>query len=451
LLGIAACSESRSTTIADAGADATDDAGPTGFVAEITADAESQYAPTWVDFSAAITGGTPPYSVVWQLGDGSEESGTEARHLYPAPGTYQVTVAITDDDGATATCVSAPSCALEVEVLEATLAAVPACDMTSGRVWPAAHGDVCLCPWKDDKLAAISITIDDNTAPEHDWWIAQGETHDFRFTWFVITERIGTGDFWGTWQQFADLHSLGHDVQSHTVSHLSGNLTIEEEYRDSQLAIEANIPGIEVPTLAYPGGTNSHLNDPAVAAQYYVGARGTVGHQNPIGNTDYMNTNSVSSFVYQTDHWASITNLTQYDAAHPGSYMAWQCMHFHGVSSIATEVADGLAYIKAHEADLWMGLFREVALYGQERDGAQVFSQVDPDEVRLRITDDLDDDTFDFPLTVKVRLDAAWTDVAASQSGASIPVELVDHDGAPYALAQVRPDGGDVILSRTDE
>lgn len=333
---------------------------------------------------------------------------------------------------------------------DAALSPAEPCPMTSGRVWPTEHGDACISPWQDDKLAAISITIDDNTAPDHDWWIAQGNAHGFRFTWFVITERPDTGDYWGTWDDFAALYAMGHDVQSHTVTHLDGTLTIEEEYGDSQQAIEEHIPGIEVLTLAYPGGDNSYLNDPAVAAQYYVGARGTTGHHNPIDAIDYMNVNSISSFNYATDHWASIANLTVYDAAHASSFMAWQCMHFHQISAISDEVAAGLDYITAHEDDLWLGLFREVVLYGRERDSAELSSYVAADEILIHITDDLDDEIFSFPLTVKVRLSDEWTAASATQSGEPVPVTLLDHDGATYALVPVRPDRGDMRLLRED-
>ena len=35
--------------------------------------------------------------------------------------------------------------------------------------WPAAPGEAEICLWKDDKYAAVSLTIDDNCRPDHDW------------------------------------------------------------------------------------------------------------------------------------------------------------------------------------------------------------------------------------------------------------------------------------------
>ena len=57
--------------------------------------------------------------------------------------------------------------------------------------WPAEPGAAEVCLWKDDKYAAISLTIDDNCRPDHDWWLAQAEKHGFKLTWFVITDKVG--------------------------------------------------------------------------------------------------------------------------------------------------------------------------------------------------------------------------------------------------------------------
>lgn len=324
-------------------------------------------------------------------------------------------------------------------------------DSVKGRVWPQAHGEAMVCLWQDDKLGAISYTIDDNQQPDHAWWQAQSQTYGFKLTWFVITGRVGTGAFWGTWSEFANLRAKGHDIQSHTVTHLDGSLTIDQEYKDSAAAIEANIPGAKVLVLAYPGGTNSSMNDPTVAKKYYVGARGTTGTHNQADNINYMQTNSLSaSWNYATDHWASLTNIVTYNPSRPKSYRAWQCMHFHGMDTQArADAITGFQWVQAHKAEMWTGLFREVILYGQERDAVTLsVPLVNSDHVVLTLTDGLDDSVFNYPLTLKVGLDASWTTVTATQGGQAVPVTLVTHSGKPFALVSAVPDAGQVVLGK---
>jgi Polysaccharide deacetylase len=322
-------------------------------------------------------------------------------------------------------------------------------DDPAGRTWPTAHGEAMVSLWQDDALGALTITIDDNTAPDHAWWVSQSQTYGLRLTWFVITGRVETGAYWGTWADWAALIAQGHDVQSHTVTHLSGDLTIDEEYGDSQVAIEANLPDTRALTLAYPGGTNSSLNDVGVAAQYYIGARSTVGHDNPVTDIDYMSVNSISGqFVLTPDHWAGLPNVVVYNDAHPKSYRAWHCIHYHQVGDEQNAI-EGFEFIKAHEGDLWVGLFREVALYGQEREAATLaVPNATDDLVELDLTDTLDDSTFDYPLTIKVGLANTWDEATATQGGEPTQVELITHAGERFALVRAVPDRGVVRLTR---
>ena len=52
----------------------------------------------------------------------------------------------------------------------------------------------------------------------------------------------------------------------------------------------------------------------------------------------------------------------------------------------------------------------------------------------------MDDAKFNFPLTVKVHLPDGWTGVKGGT--------FVSHDGKPYALVDVIPDRGAVVLTK---
>ena len=72
-------------------------------------------APATFEFEANLTGGTEPYTYVWNFGDDSQESDKQTvSHTFDEAGNYTVTLTATDSDGETA------SDTLEVTVNEPT-------------------------------------------------------------------------------------------------------------------------------------------------------------------------------------------------------------------------------------------------------------------------------------------------------------------------------------------
>ncbi|HYY92092.1 MAG TPA: PKD domain-containing protein [Candidatus Dormibacteraeota bacterium] len=56
-----------------------------------------------VTFSATVHGGTGPYIYSWDFGDGSTATGASPAHMYDVPGTYNITMTATDNNGLTYT------------------------------------------------------------------------------------------------------------------------------------------------------------------------------------------------------------------------------------------------------------------------------------------------------------------------------------------------------------
>jgi peptidoglycan/xylan/chitin deacetylase (PgdA/CDA1 family) len=328
------------------------------------------------------------------------------------------------------------------------------------RVWPAKPGEADVCLWDGDRFAAMSITIDDNWTPDHPFWLDAGKKTGLKFTWFVITDNIKPNSFGGTWDDWRKIREAGHDVQSHTVSHLSGKVELEPEYRDSIDIIQKNLPGSKVLTLAYPGGSKTMVNDANVAARYYIGARAGYGTANKADQIYYMMTNSLGGIIDRSVTDAVLAGTSTIAWMNNKAVLrGWACVHYHGVMNYTAKtdeekkapypkVLADLEYIKSRDADLWFGTFREVVLYGQERDTAKLSVTASSDkEIRLALTDDMDDTIFDYPLTIKVRLPDAWGGVSATQGGKSAEAKLVSHEGGKFALVKAVPDRGEVVLS----
>lgn len=277
------------------------------------------------------------------------------------------------------------------------------------RTWPAKVGEAQVCLWHDDRLAAASISIDDNHPEDHAWWLEMGKKYGFRFTWFVITSRVGKD-----WEPYIKLLAAGHDIQSHTVDHFnprSGKpLPVERNYREAIDQIQQHVPGARVLVMAYPGGDTGKANyEPETAARYYIAARHGKPSINPANQIDYMSTNSMGKFVTSDTSSAGLANAIQLNPDLPACYRGWASFHFHSLQvegkpagTPAEAIVKGLDYLSQHADAFWVAPFAEVVRYGQERDTATLQSTPgDAGQWQLTLTDRMDDGLFDFPLTVK--------------------------------------------------
>src|ERR671919_472051 len=68
--------------------------------AEIISNSTEGVAPATFEFQANLTGGTEPYTYLWDFGDGSEESDEQTvLHTFEEAGIYNVVLTITDENG----------------------------------------------------------------------------------------------------------------------------------------------------------------------------------------------------------------------------------------------------------------------------------------------------------------------------------------------------------------
>lgn len=326
------------------------------------------------------------------------------------------------------------------------------------KVWPAQANEIDIALWKDDKFAAVSISIDDNIKPDHSWWTGISNQYGWKFTWYVIEDRIGTSNG-GEWSDFQTLFNQGHDIESHTLTHSKDadgtpdydntrpESEIIVEYRDSLIAMNQNITGNDAETIAYPYGR--FQRNPA--ADYAIAARGTIGSPNKPERTDYLNISSLSDNGLKDIYLDSILLGT---GSAPTAWLGnnsykrgWAGVFFHTVQN-RTETAADLANLSARSSDLWIGLLKDVAKYGQERDTANITVTTNTStQLAFNLSDDMDDSLFDYPLTLKVRLHNAWNTVNATQAGAAIGATIVTHGGAKFALIQAVPDKGIVVVT----
>ena len=74
---------------------------PSPLSVSASASKTSGETPLAVDFTGAVTGGTPPYTYSWDFGDGTKASGQNTYHIYPTAGSYSVSLTVTDSENNT--------------------------------------------------------------------------------------------------------------------------------------------------------------------------------------------------------------------------------------------------------------------------------------------------------------------------------------------------------------
>lgn len=319
--------------------------------------------------------------------------------------------------------------------------------------WPAAHGDAEVCVWDEDKVAALSLGVDDNCAPDHDWWLAMQQKYDFTMTWWVVTgplEGDSNPGFNGTWSDYAELAAAGNEIASHSVTH-NCEMILDEEYDmelgDSKTHIESAIPGVKVLTFAGPCGNNP---PPLTLTGFgYISNRGTTGGTNAAPTINYHSTKVISSGIETVFDPAEL--LTPGLTTFPAEYRGWRVHFFHFVDSARDSVEQNiLAPMSQHRDQLWVAPYGTVARYGQSRDTHTLtVHSVTDSLISMTLVDSMRDDLFDYHLLVKVRLNNDWTGVQATQNGNDIEAELATHGGNTYALVKVVPDRGLVTLQKT--
>ncbi|WP_191963474.1 T9SS type A sorting domain-containing protein [Pseudotamlana haliotis] len=328
------------------------------------------------------------------------------------------------------------------------------------KVWPTNVGEAGVCLWNDDKLAAFTVTIDDNNEQNIPFWKNMISKYGFHFTWFVITEADPQYNVqnWSAYNELANMGSQidGHDDRNWYNTPTGGEVNPSDADYLSRLQATKSKINTELAssnnnclTYSYPYGEGNETE----ARKLFIGIRGTQGVLNQANTVNYLDVNSVSNVhVYGNNTNRDKYILPLLDKVNTlygtNYYRGWGSTHFHGVDAADETSTDEFLQYLANKTDLWVASFTEVAQYSQSFATHNLnVDQVTANEVKFTLTDNMLDAAFYFPLSVKVRIDNSWVNVSAVQNGASVDAQVITHNGNKYALIKAVPDLGQVTIS----
>ena len=302
--------------------------------------------------------------------------------------------------------------------------------------------------WAGFRTAAVSFTFDDG-APSHVTDVGPlFDNYGFKATFNLVTN-------WNpNWTGFQGMASNGHEIASHSDNH--GNPMPNNEIASSKATINDNIKNNECITLAYP---NCTVPDEATVLQNYIAGRICGNGSEVMGKDGPSNWAQVPAIMTGVEQQYSINfnSVNQFtgkmqEASQKGG---WVMFLTHGLAGKSNNgnatfsptdlsIIDG-ALSWASTNDIWVGTFRDVAMYIKERKASTATASTSGSSITVKLTHNIADNIskYNYPLSIRVKNDNNWTTVSGTQGGKAITVSIKDG----YIYFDAVPNGGDVVIS----
>ena len=314
--------------------------------------------------------------------------------------------------------------------------------------------------FKDNKAGAVSFTFDDGYASQLNTAIPVLDQRGVKGTFFVITGRE-TPTTWAAWRNAV---AEGHEVASHTVTHRDlttlSDGEVASELSDSQFAISQNVPGQVCASISYPL-TFSNPTVLTTAAAYY--AAGRAGWVTPNRFLNYYQAGSDQNGGWTAINFFTIASMNADTLSDPSQFQmfdeslnfavsrhAWMNLHFHDVTD-AVAFAGTVDYIQSKSV-YWIDTFCNVSRYMKERLNSTVQVVTDnSSEIRLNVVMSAlpATATYNFPLTLRSTVPAAWTGVNFQQGATAQLLVPVTEGSVKVVYYNAIPNGGEVRLTNS--
>lgn len=269
--------------------------------------------------------------------------------------------------------------------------------------------------WPKGKQAAVSLTFDDNLPEQQTIAMPALTARSLRGSFYAITGQRPV--------QFIQMaHIGGHEVGSHSVSHLdlrNVGANLADELANSRTYIRA-VTGdsTQGQSIAWPLG-NSNPAIRTEAANYYLGARNAGINANGYEKYNYRNYFQVGAKLMAESmpdsNWSGLLARAKRDTG-------WFVPLYHGINTGYSFVTQAkferqMDTLLADTANIWVAPFNQALKYVRQRNQGLLSSAGtllkhdfvgDQNIELLEITDTLDHQVYTEPLWFKLSTNANW-------------------------------------------
>ncbi len=338
--------------------------------------------------------------------------------------------------------------------------------LDSGRVMtfklysPIVDNSISIASVKDNKAAIYTLTTDDGYKYTNEYLDGKFEELGLVGTMGLITDVLGTDGKLSVADAQALVETGRWGVANHTKAHKQGKFQantlteaeLEEEINGARNILLGYFPNEKIVGMYTPGGGWSDEIVNKVKENHIVLRRAGGGNNAlPITTESMLKLNARA--IFSDTALASMNSWI--DTAI--SNRQWVCEMWHGIGDDASswggntteEIADAhLQYVKQKkdEGKLWVTTLDEAGIYSYQIANTKISKISENDsEIKISVTDELDDAIFDSELTINVTLPEGWTSATVTISGEAVDTDL--NDGT--LSFNVPHDTGEVSITKT--
>ena len=299
------------------------------------------------------------------------------------------------------------------------------------------------CYWLNNASCAVTFTFDDGLANQFSTIVPALENYGMRGTFYIVTDWATRDGIWPTLKKMAE---NGHEIGSHTLTHPT--LATSSELVQSRLIIENKV-GQPCTTIAYPY-CNFPIDEDALK-KHYISGRICSGTIMPYKFSDMYNISSIITGTSGTVKTADDFK-TQFQNAQKSNgwcvFLTHEIDNGSGYSPTkSVEFKTALIYLKNRRTTYWVGTFKEVSQYVKENSCTKVTEvSENSDSIVVSLTNDLDPELYDCPLTIRRSVPDGWAQVCATQGSDTLSAWI----DKGYLFFNAVPNAGDVTIRVTE-